>query len=92
MTKHTYTSARALIMQAYNGAANLMTPDVRSYGWKNGHAYELSHGEFMDHDLFGVTVVREDGEKMHDLCTSFSTQGAALDYIRAGFRKPAEKA
>ena len=36
---------------------NFMTPKVMEYGQRGRFVYELSRGDFMGRDLFGVTVV-----------------------------------
>lgn len=36
---------------------NLMTPDIVEYGHVGRFAYELTRGEFMGHEMHGVTVI-----------------------------------
>lgn len=54
---------KRIFKNTYNGAKNFITPEVIGYGKRNGYIYEISKGEFMKKDMFGLTVLTVDGNK-----------------------------
>lgn len=95
-----YTTARAMIRQAYNGKANLMTPNAIDFGWKRHrtgtgdsdadgprYAWELSVGRGMSgNNVFGVSLATEAGKPEFKLSRAFSSEYDARAYIANGFR------
>ncbi len=49
--------------QTYKGSKNFMTPDVVRYGKKGIYIYEISKGDWMGDDIFGLTVLTLEGDK-----------------------------
>lgn len=88
ITGRTSRSAREAFHLCYgrNASTNPITPDVLRYGWMGDLAYELSKGQgIIGGDVFGVTVVTDDGGRCTDLSTLFHSREAAEDYIRRRF-------
>lgn len=59
---------------------NFMTPHVLGYYQINNGAAELTTGDFMGNDMFGVTIVK-DGEHQYDLSKCFDNKEEATEYI-----------
>lgn len=70
--------------QHYNGQKNIFTPRVMAYGFRGDLEWELSKGELMGNDLFGVTVLKNTGlrkmESQYDLSKAFLTELEATQY------------
>jgi hypothetical protein len=61
---------------------NFMTPDVVRFGQQGDYVYELSKGEFLGDEIYGVTVVDlRTKSKRDDLSSSFQSYEQANDYI-----------
>lgn len=92
-------SAPAIFKARFNGNPNIMTPDLMRYGWKDGLAYELAHGDSIPMrgqppgHIYGVTVLNPDGTDAERdgerLSTCLHSLPEALAYIQTGFTLPA---
>lgn len=76
-----------IFKRAFNGSPNVVTPTVLFYGRRGEQVYELSFGEMLKEQVFGVTVLDQDGTPRHDLSTCFFIRQDAEAYIKAGFQK-----
>lgn len=77
----TKTQARLMIQKLYGDSRNFVTPKVLRYGKINKNvAYELSKGNFMNKDMFGVSVVSS-RRKLYDKSKSFFSKNQAESYI-----------
>jgi len=81
------TTAREMIIKAFSGKKNFVTPHVIRYGKINRNvSYELSSGRGLyNADLYGVTVVSERNnviKKEYDISKSFYSLSEAEDYIK----------
>jgi len=78
--------AEALFRERYHGSSNVMTPRIFARRMiATGHlAVELSNGDFMDGQIWAVTVLFAHNVhdlNAHDLNKAFSTRDEAEDYI-----------
>jgi hypothetical protein len=48
---------KALFNKFYKGKKNIMTPDALEYGTVGELTYEISSGEFLGMDLYGLTLL-----------------------------------
>ena len=60
--------------------SNFMTPNLIDFYFINGGAVELSSGKFLDTNIVGVTVVK-DNKIDNELSKTFSSQEEAEEYI-----------
>jgi hypothetical protein len=75
---------KALFDKFYKGNKNIMTPDVLEYGTAGELIYEISSGEFLGKDLYGLTLLETNplSRSQHtSLHYSMEDVGAHLDKI-----------
>lgn len=83
--QHNVVTANETFQRAYGGDKNFMTPNIIRRGWKNGMCYELSHGiGFGGDDIYGVTVLTEQAEKVSDRNGCFTSRDKAEKHIKDG--------
>lgn len=81
---HTMTSAaRGILARQHGGSRNFMTPRVTDIGiiTAGGYqiAYELSQGEFMGREVYGLSLVAQRGGRTHLLWRSGRAFGSATE-------------
>lgn len=83
LSKTRNSSIAAIFREVYNGQTNLMTPTVVGYGQRGKFIYELSRGTGFSHEpIWGVTVLRWNGEKCPDLSKGgFPSEDEAQHYV-----------
>ena len=82
------TNAKQLLRKAFGGSKNIITPYILRVGLLHPRiAYELSTDDryLAYRTLYGVTVVRDDGEDvqhLYDHSRAFPTREAAEAYLQ----------
>lgn len=84
-------SAREIIRKQYGTSKNFITPHVLGYGKINKNvAYELSKGDFMGKDMYGVSVASTK-RILYDKSKSFHSKQKAESYIGELVNKMVDK-
>lgn len=79
----TYSQIANIFARTYNGAKNIMTPSVVTYGKRGNLIYEISTGRgIRDEPIYGVTVLTVTGERVPAKSDLFSTRAAAERHAR----------
>lgn len=74
--------SNGVIFRSIVKGKNIITPEIVRYGQQGDFVYELSRGEFLSDEIYGVTVVDlRDKSHRDDLSKSFSNYKEANDYI-----------
>lgn len=73
-------------LSIYFESVNFTTPEILEYGHLGQRmVYELSQGDFLGQELYGVTVARmttKSYQPLHNLCKSFDSLRHARVYIQ----------
>lgn len=56
----TQTDIRQVFSRRYKGDRNFMTPSVVRFGQHGVYIYELSKGDWMGSDIYGLTFIKTD--------------------------------
>ena len=76
------SNIRAVFNKTFKGQPNFMTPNVISYGQRNGFLYELSRGRGISGGtMYAVTVLTRHGERTEYNKGGFESEALAMEHV-----------